>query len=131
MFALAAWCGDVQHGAADVRISDEVFGYIAHLWEVRMGARFRFACSKCEYEVNVAGGISVGLDEGRNTMVCNGCKTLVDVLIRDLRDRDEQTEKPFTCPACGSAEVEQWARARPCPRCGKEMRQARGKVLWD
>ena len=101
-----------------------------------MGARFRFACTKCEYETNVAGGISVSLHEGRDTMVCTACKQLVDVLIRyiegrDWRDRVEHTEKPFTCPACGSSEVEQWTRARPCPRCGQAMRQAKGKVVWD
>jgi Zn finger protein HypA/HybF involved in hydrogenase expression len=100
-----------------------------------MSARFKYGCTGCDYEIHVAGGISIGIDVGRDTMVCNSCKNLVDVVIRHIEPRNlqrskEHKEAPFTCPLCKSGSVAQWNHRRPCPKCGKEMKQIQGHVIW-
>ena len=101
-----------------------------------MGARFRYSCTSCDYSVNVAGGISFGLREGRDTMVCRSCQSIVDVLIRYIEGRDQRDvpphkERPFTCPECSSVDVEKWPHHKPCPKCGQAMLQQRGHVIGD
>jgi Zn finger protein HypA/HybF involved in hydrogenase expression len=98
-----------------------------------MGSKFEFRCDTCGYTAEVSGGPDAGFYVLVETMVCNDCKELVDVLIggkpQPAGDPKKVTPR---CPICHDSDVSPWdTRNRPCPKCGSSMEQGEVTVMWD
>lgn len=93
-----------------------------------MGSAFKFTCSQCGYEAEISGGADCGIEAATETMVCNACRALVDVLVAS---KNREIDHPH-CPECHSGNVVKWdARRRPCPRCSGLMNQGDIAMFWD
>ena len=111
-----------------------------------MGTRFDFICSGCGYTATVCGGRSGGMRVAVETMACDKCRELVDVVIgKPAEDKlpligkwgeDRRTEDPELdadigqCPRCKGGQVSKWTPSMPCPKCAGSMNK-RGVILWD
>lgn len=91
-----------------------------------MGTTHTFDCPDCGYLAMVSGGRDYGMIAVVQTMVCEDCQNLVDVLIgRDFEDGptgDPEYDKDLgTCPQCHGRNVAPWPEEHPCPRCKSPM----------
>jgi len=71
---------------------------------------------------------------GTETMTCQRCRSLVDVVTERWNQPDTDRER-VRCPSCraGAKWLHPWLTGGPCPRCGSPM-QAAGDgafMLWD
>ena len=102
-----------------------------------MGQSFVFNCNKCDYETSVSGGRDCGMLAVVQTMVCESCKELVDVLIGsegqdDRKTGDKETDSRMgLCPKCKGKNVSIWEEPFPCPKCKGKMTKGRLELLWD
>ena len=103
-----------------------------------MGSWHVFSCDKCDYTVTVSGGLDRGFYAVTETMQCDDCIALVDVLVglaKKMSGRVEITtgEKFGKCPKCEGRNVRAWSeKDRPCPRCeGKMVMTKENVVFWD
>ena len=101
-----------------------------------MGTKFEFVCQQCGHSAEVSGGRDVGMVAVVQTMVCQDCKELVDVLI-GKQGREGPTGDPDydrnlgRCPRCEGVGLITWDDSRPCPRCDSEMIKGGTIALWD
>jgi hypothetical protein len=94
-----------------------------------MGSLFKFVCTGCGYTAEVAGGPDTGEIVATNTIVCETCRCLYDVVMLDTRK--SPPEKPERCPKSDRHKIAPWRRRGPCPKCGKPMRKGELVCLWD
>jgi len=101
-----------------------------------MGRCFEFTCEKCGYSAEVSGGKDRGMVAVVQTMICNSCNDLVDVLIGQCEDEGPTGEPDYDkdlgiCPKCRGKDVVAWERSGPCPKCDGRMIEGDATVLWD
>jgi hypothetical protein len=101
-----------------------------------MGSWTEFKCVKCGYRAEVSGGKDCGMVAVVETMVCQSCRQLVDVLIGrcgiEGPTGDSEYDKDLgLCPECRSGDVSVWQEPRPCPKCDGQMIEGRPTALWD
>jgi len=85
----------------------------------------------------VSGRRDCGMVAVVQTMVCQDCEQLVDVLIGRC-GQDGPTGDPDydvrlgRCPDCGGHDVRPWDNEHLCPRCNRATMQQEGfQMLWD
>jgi predicted RNA-binding Zn-ribbon protein involved in translation (DUF1610 family) len=119
---------------------------------VGVGALIEFSCPGCGYAAEVSGGPDMGMLVATQTMICFGCRTLVDVTTGPSLSLQPPTAKRRRCPRCRSRRFEPWGRiddpetdwpltdrspgvpaeARfDCPNCGETMTQGEVVASWD
>lgn len=101
-----------------------------------MGACYQFTCPGCGYSAEVSGGRGVGMDSVVQTMVCQDCHALVDVLIgrygKDGPTGDPDYDKAMgQCPLCEKLHLTAWMNGGACPKCSQAMTQGPLTTLWD
>jgi Zn finger protein HypA/HybF involved in hydrogenase expression len=98
-----------------------------------MGEWFEFKCPECGYRAQVPGGEDCGEIAVTETMVCERCSELVDVMVGfAIPSPDNKPDKDMgRCPKCHSDEVTPWEKEWLCPKCGKKMIKGRSVCLWD
>ncbi len=96
-----------------------------------MGSLYSFSCEKCDYYAEVSGGEDAGFEAATQTMVCDGCCALVDVLVGKRKGPEQDFDPiPPRCPNCRGDNVTPW-ESRLCPKCGSTMAEGSLTVLWD
>lgn len=99
-----------------------------------MGTRMTFQCSKCDYNACVSGGPDCGFYASTDTMVCNTCKEVVDVVTsQHIMMEDDDDSDLNVCPECEGKDLKKWEKSHPCPKCGGKMAESDDglTVLWD
>jgi hypothetical protein len=106
-----------------------------------MGQRVTFECTQCGYQAVVSGGPDRGMDTSTETISCEECRALYDVVTAKLA-YDTVTGKatgfdtiPIHCPKSADHKVKPWERGGPCPNCGNSMPEKtsgwRTISMWD
>ena len=101
-----------------------------------MGSLAQFTCGSCGYQVVVSGGKDYGMVAVVETMICRGCRELVDVLI-GARGTEGPTGDPDydkdlgCCPECRSKDVVPWDKSRRCPKCNGQVTEGQHTLIWD
>jgi hypothetical protein len=101
-----------------------------------MGRRYKFRCRQCQHTANVSGGEDRGRAVKTQTMWCEDCKSLKDVIVGRLAspeplEDDEWESSQAQCSSCGSDALRPWARGEPCPNCGGTIEDRGVFMLWD
>jgi len=108
-----------------------------------MGALRTYKCNKCGYSALVSGGRDRGFIVFTNTLICLGCKEIVDVIvdmekstqINNISDNSESSDYLYRCPLCNKkSNLVPWdSKQRPCPKCNGKMEvDEEGEFLdWD
>jgi predicted nucleic-acid-binding Zn-ribbon protein len=117
-----------------------------------MGALAKFTCPGCGYAAEVSGGPDTGMLVRTQTMICLGCRELVDVETGPSLSLEPPPLKRRRCPRCRSRRFEPWGRADDhepdwsladrspevpatarfnCPKCGETMVEGAVVTLWD
>ena len=103
-----------------------------------MGTSYDHVCGDCGYKAHVCGERSVGFVAVLETMTCNDCKDLVDVLVdirmcRGTGVDPEIEEERGRCPKCKSDAVSPCVVPMPCPKCGGLVARDEngGVTCWD
>lgn len=101
-----------------------------------MGTTNQFTCDDCGYSASVSGGRDFGFVAVVQTMTCQNCKELVDVLIghhgEDGPMGDPEFDKDLgLCPECDGSHVSVWDAPYPCPKCAKPMPPGKPELNWD
>jgi hypothetical protein len=101
-----------------------------------MGSKSEFTCDKCGYQAEVSGGRDCGMIAVVQTMICETCCQLVDVLTgrfgKEGPTGDVDYDKDLgACPGCHGKQLSAWSKSRPCPKCEGRMIQGQMKCLWD
>ena len=101
-----------------------------------MGSHIECKCKKCGYETACSGGKDCGFLAVVQTMICEDCKELADVLI-GCRGEEGPTGDPEydkrmnICPTCNGKNIKIWSDQRPCPKCGAGMDEGEFVLHWD
>ena len=101
-----------------------------------MGTKFLFKCDSCNYSAELSGGKDSGFVAFVQTMTCNSCKELVDVLIgaygKEGKTEDVEFNKALgICPKCEGSDVVKWEMGKSCPKCDGKMIRGEVYSLWD
>lgn len=103
-----------------------------------MGTKVDFICPSCGYTAMVSGGRDVGMEAVVQTMTCEDCQTLVDVLIgrfgEDGPTGDANYDQDLNlCPQCRGTKVHPWPSQQPCPKCSGSMIEDENglTIAWD
>jgi ssDNA-binding Zn-finger/Zn-ribbon topoisomerase 1 len=101
-----------------------------------MSSLIRFTCEKCDYSLEVSGGIDYGTISVVQTMTCHDCEHLVDVLVgregQEGPTGDPEYDKDLqTCPICREQRLEIWDKSRQCPKCGGLMTEGEVTCFLD
>ena len=88
------------------------------------------------YRAEVSGGKDYGMVAVVQTMVCNSCSELVDVLIGRAGTEgptgDPDYDKDLgVCPQCRGKDLVVWDKSMPCPKCEGRMTKGQSTSLWD
>lgn len=96
-----------------------------------MGETRTFCCTKCGYSAQVSGGNDVGMTFATTTVLCEGCRELMDVVTGEPENLVTSVEP--RCPKRKRHRVRRWAHPDVCPRCGDSMAvDPNGReILWD
>ena len=95
-----------------------------------MGKRLKFKCTNCDYSTQVSGKPDVGMMVETNTVLCEKCNEVVDIVTKSLLGKADLG----TCPICKSNEnIKPWDNIkRPCPKCGGILKDSHECImLWD
>jgi hypothetical protein len=101
-----------------------------------MGTSYLFKCNKCSYEAELSDGKDYGFVAVIETMKCNDCEEMVEVLI-GARGEEGKTGDPEMdkilglCPKCKGSNVAKWDQRRSCPKCDGKMQKGKETMLWD
>lgn len=101
-----------------------------------MGIRKTYKCNKCSYSAEISGGVDRGFTVKTNTMLCEQCKEVIDVITHtnDIYNWEDESDIG-KCENCNSSiYLKEWDNEkRPCPRCsGKLDVDKNGMyVMWD
>lgn len=100
-----------------------------------MGVFKTYNCNKCNYTAHISGGPDSGALIKTNTMLCEHCTEVVDVVIEywtRIKPLNSDLDK---CPECDSDEyLKEWNnKKRPCPRCDGELEEDDEAwiTMWD
>ena len=99
-----------------------------------MGSLYQFCCQDCGYQVQISGGKDIGMGCATNTIVCNDCRELYDVLTSDepwLAIKADWQPKNYTCPKTKKHRAELWEHPGACPKCGCRMTRGQLTINWD
>lgn len=100
-----------------------------------MGTFKTFQCNKCGYSAHISGGHDAGMLIKTNTMLCEHCKEVVDVVTEYWTKIKPLNSDIGICPACDSGEyLKEWDnKKRPCPRCDGAMEEdlEDWMTMWD
>lgn len=99
-----------------------------------MGQQYEYRCPGCGYEARVSGGGDAGMIVSTQTVVCEQCKKLYDVITsrRDsFSERGGVEEVEPRCPRRKRHSIREWEHPGPCPKCGEDMHQGEMAILWD
>ena len=102
-----------------------------------MGAKYIFKCKNCGYSTQVSGRKDCGFVAVVQTMICQDCNELVDVLIGrrgkvGLTGDATYDKRLNQCPKCKGKMVNKWdEETRPCPKCGGYLWQGECVLMWD
>ena len=100
-----------------------------------MGVFKRYNCNKCGYSVNISGGPDAGALIKTNTMLCEHCKEVVDVVTEYWTHIKPFNSDLGKCPECDSDEyLKEWSnKKRPCPRCNGVLEEDHEAwiTMWD
>lgn len=96
-----------------------------------MGLRIQHVCAACNYEAVVSGGVDCGMVAETQTVSCEKCRELFDVVTRYYESREQQI--PLRCPKSAKHPVRAWNMPDDCPSCGSAMKvDSEGpRALWD
>ena len=103
----------------------------------RMGTLKRFDCPACGYSACVSGGLDYGFMTVVQTMICEDCRDVVDVLVGQMghvgpTGDPEYDARLNLCPECRGIRLSAWVNERPCPRCAEPMTESSEPVAnWD
>ena len=100
-----------------------------------MGTFKTYQCNKCSYSAHISGGLDAGTMIKTNTMLCEYCKEVVDVVTEywtHVKPFDSDIGK---CPECDLSEyLKEWSnKKRRCPRCDGRLEEDLEAwiTLWD
>jgi len=101
-----------------------------------MGQTYIFECNACGYNADVSGGRDSGFEALVQTMTCNNCNELVDVVIgaegKEGKTQYERLNKVLgKCPICKGSNVDRWDDEKSCPKCDGKMIRGEMASLWD
>jgi hypothetical protein len=101
-----------------------------------MGSQSEFTCEKCGYQAEVSGRKDFGMVAVVQTMICESCCQLVDVLIGRSGEEGPTGDADYdrdlgVCPECRGNQVSAWSTSRPCPKCEGRMIEGEMTCLWD
>ena len=101
-----------------------------------MGTKYLFKCNSCEYTANISGGKDFGFVAVVQTMTCENCNKLVDVLVGRYGKVGKTEDAEFNkalgiCPKCGDSDVVKWDKRKSCPKCEGKMIKGEETMLWD
>ncbi|ABB57029.1 hypothetical protein [Synechococcus elongatus] len=99
-----------------------------------MGSKHNFICPSCEYESGlVSGQPDSGMMVAVDTMVCQDCQSVVDVVVQIFLDEYAAEIDLNCCPDCRGTRVSPWPSQHPCPKCQEPMVQdsLSPEMLWD
>ena len=117
----------------------------------KVGALVQFSCPGCGYTAEVSGGPDRGMRVSTQTMICLGCRELVDVTTGPAQSLDPPSSKRRRCPRCRSRRFEPWGSGEnqmtrlpiggaaevaaedrfDCPKCGQTMEAGDVVTHWD
>ena len=101
-----------------------------------MGSKQKYKCSHCGYSVVSSGVRDLGLIRVVQSMTCEDCEVIVDVLIgmcgKDGPTGDSEYDKRLNkCPACKGTNLKPWPDDYPYPKCGNNMDELFEVMNWD
>jgi len=105
-----------------------------------MGMTHEFVCQDCGLAAAVSGGSDRGFFVQTQTMFCQRCRALCDVLVDRTYDfthprpplTPEEERRIGRCPECMSDDLIAWKNGEPCPACGGQISAGNvPPVLWD
>lgn len=100
-----------------------------------MGTLRTYKCNKCSYSNNISGSSDVGFIVKTNTMLCDHCNEVVDVVTEYWTDEQPDESDIGKCPKWdSSSHIGEWDnKKRPCPKCnGKlDIDEYGSTVMWD
>ena len=99
-----------------------------------MGRKITYKCNKCDYSALISCGVDRGFTVKTNTMLCEKCKKIVDVVTEYWTDVKLDEDIIDKCPECNSGKyLKQWDnKKRPCPKCNGVLEEGNGvSMLWD
>ena len=100
---------------------------------VVMGTHYAFCCLGCGYSAEVSGGADCGFIAQTETVICNTCRTVVDVTVGTNSPSQISTDEFNQCPECEGSDLTPWDESRPCPRCKgtMEVNPPGPMTMWD
>ena len=100
-----------------------------------MGARYTYQCDKCYYSAHISAGQDMGMMVKTNTLVCEKCKEVVDVITESWTDVTSDESVIGKCPNCNFSEnLKEWdSKKCPCPKCNGPMQVSPDEeiTMWD
>ena len=92
----------------------------------------------CAYAATVSAGRDFGMVYYVETMICRGCRELVDVLIgvhgcEGPTGNQRFDRELYICHLCRGKKITVWPDDQPCPKCGSGMviDKDSSPLLWD
>jgi Zn finger protein HypA/HybF involved in hydrogenase expression len=101
-----------------------------------MGTTYLFQCDVCGYKAELSGGRDSGFVALLQTMTCQKCNELVDVIIgaygKEGKTENVEINKALgLCPKCKGSNVDRWDERKSCPKCDGKMIRGEVASLWD
>ena len=99
-----------------------------------MGTLKTYECNKCDYSVHISCGFDKGMIVKTNTMLCERCEEIVDIVTEYWTDVKPDKNIVGRCPKCNSSKfIKQWDnKNRPCPKCKGELEESNLMIShWD
>ena len=99
-----------------------------------MGKLITYECNLCHYSAHISCGVDRGMIVKTNSMLCEKCEEVVDVVTEYWTDVKPKVSTISKCPKCKSSKfLKQWDNIkRPCPKCKGQLEESNGMItLWD
>ena len=100
-----------------------------------MGTFRTYKCNKCDYSAHISGGADAGMTIKTNSMLCQHCKEVVDVVTEYWTKIKPFNSDIGKCPLCDSEEyLKEWNnKNRPCPMCDGRLEEdlEEDLTMWD
>lgn len=102
-----------------------------------MGTGYSFKCPNCDYSTCVSGGVDAGMIAVVETMVCEDCREVVNVLVGRCGKvgptGDPEYDRDLNiCPICRNRNLRPWDSEYTCSRCHTKMQiDSSFSFRWD
>lgn len=100
-----------------------------------MGTLKTYQCNKCNYSAHISGGPDEGMLIKTNSMLCEQCNEVVDVVTEYWTEIKPLNSDIGICPKCDSSEhLKKWNnKKRPCPKCDGVLEEDLEEwiTMWD